>query len=323
MASLDDMVSQLPIDQIAQALGVDEATASTAIGKAVPALVQGMQANATADPANAASLAKAIAEHAEQAVAGATADATAGTSGGATSMGMSDVNTADGEKIVGHVFGDNSDQVANQLGGAIGGGELFKKLLPMLAPLVMNFLAKNLGGGDDSVGGLLSKITSMLAGGTATTDPLAVELRDSFDPEGQKGFDYGMQLAATDTLPGPAKDKQGGLLPLEQRDGYRAAVRYETDRNRHATRAAAGAKIALTDPVLAAARTANPSPFSALGFDIAVAHFSPTAVGGEGSTATGPGSDKWLAELQDPLSKQGFSAAVDLCVTKGHQARKA
>ena len=150
MASLDDMVSQLPMDQIAQALGVDEATAAAATKKAIPALVQGMQANATSDPAKAAALAKAIAAHAQQAAAASATAAAGAATGTAGAIDISKVDTADGEKIVGHVFGDNTEQVTNQLGGLVGGdggADLFKKLLPMLAPLVMGFLAKNLGGG--------------------------------------------------------------------------------------------------------------------------------------------------------------------------------
>ena len=111
MASLDDMVSQLPMDQIAQALGVDEATAAAATKKAIPALVQGMQANATSDPAKAAALAKAIAAHAQQAAAAsATRPPPAPPPAG---IDMSNVDTADGEKIVGHAFGDNTEQVAD------------------------------------------------------------------------------------------------------------------------------------------------------------------------------------------------------------------
>src|SRR3954447_25346219 len=110
MATVDDMMSQLPMDQIAQALGIDEATAAAATRKAIPALVQGMQANAQADPAKAEALAKAIAAHAHQAAAagasaaagaatGATGAATGAT--GAAGIDMSNVDTADGAKIVG------------------------------------------------------------------------------------------------------------------------------------------------------------------------------------------------------------------------------
>jgi hypothetical protein len=129
MASIDDLLSQLPIDRIAAMLGVDEATAASATQAAVPALVQGMEANAQ-DEQRAASLAQAIAQHAQRLKA----------RGGEPDVDT--VDTDDGARIVNHVFGDNEDQVVNQLGGLGGGSGLFKKLLPLLAPLVMGFLAK-------------------------------------------------------------------------------------------------------------------------------------------------------------------------------------
>lgn len=129
MASIDDLLSQIPISQIASMLGVDEETAANATRAAVPALVQGMQANAQ-DQDRAASLAQAIAQHAK-ALADRGAD-----------PDLDAVDTDDGAKIVNHVFGDNEEQVVNQLGGLGGGSGLFKKLLPLLAPIVMSFLAK-------------------------------------------------------------------------------------------------------------------------------------------------------------------------------------
>lgn len=36
MASLDELISQVPIDQVAQKLGVDTATAETAVRAALP-----------------------------------------------------------------------------------------------------------------------------------------------------------------------------------------------------------------------------------------------------------------------------------------------
>lgn len=130
MASIDDLLDQLPLDQIAAQLGVDEATAESATRAALPALVEGMQANAQ-DQERAASLVRAIANHAQPA---------------AGPEQLADVDTDDGAKIVNHVFGDNTDAVVNQLGGLGGGSDLVKKLLPLLAPLLMGFLAKQFGG---------------------------------------------------------------------------------------------------------------------------------------------------------------------------------
>ena len=122
MATLEDLISQLPIDQIAQQFGVDRDTAANASREASEALVQGMQANAR-DEAGAASLAAALGDHAKQADAHPDG-----------AIDLSRVDTRDGAAIVRNVFGDNEEQVVNQLGG-LGGGDgssLFKSLLPML-----------------------------------------------------------------------------------------------------------------------------------------------------------------------------------------------
>ncbi|MFQ6397792.1 DUF937 domain-containing protein [Nocardia sp. KC 131] len=58
MTSFDDLLSQVPITQIAEKLGVDENTATTAVKAALPTLLGGLQAN-TAQPEGAASWAAA------------------------------------------------------------------------------------------------------------------------------------------------------------------------------------------------------------------------------------------------------------------------
>ena len=142
MSAADEILSQLPINQLAAQLGVDEQTAEAAARQALPALLLGMDANAQ-DPARAASLEKAIGEHDSALVDG--------------GVDLADVDAADGEKIVGHVFGDNSDQVMHALGGSTGvGGSLMGKLLPILAPIVLAYLSKRLGaarGGAQAAGG--------------------------------------------------------------------------------------------------------------------------------------------------------------------------
>ena len=65
-------------------------------------------------------------------------------------MNLDGVDEKDGEKIVGHVFGDKHRQVVQQLGttgGASTSQDLMRQLLPILAPIVMSYLAKRLGGG--------------------------------------------------------------------------------------------------------------------------------------------------------------------------------
>ncbi|MBK6874651.1 MAG: DUF937 domain-containing protein [Kineosporiaceae bacterium] len=156
--NLDDILEQIPVDQIAGRLGVDTDTARNAIGVALPALVGGMQANAQ-DPAGAASLASALGQHDN--------DLLDNLLGGNLDVGQ--VDTADGSNIVGHVFGDQQDQVVSQLAGASGaGGGLIAKLLPMLAPIVMSYLAKRVLGGGNSAGsggGLGDVLGNVLGGG--------------------------------------------------------------------------------------------------------------------------------------------------------------
>ena len=140
MAGFDDILSSLPMDQLAAQLGVDEATARQAASTALPALLGGLQANA-ADPQGAASLQQAIGQHGDDLF------------GERIDLGR--VDTRDGEKISSHIFGGNQEQVVHALGGAGGGlgGDLMKRLLPMLAPIVVAYLAKQMQGRAGGPGG--------------------------------------------------------------------------------------------------------------------------------------------------------------------------
>ncbi len=138
MNAVDEILSQIPIGQLAEQLGVDETAAEQAARQALPALLGGMQANA-ADPQGAASLERALGQH-------------LGTSPGG--LDLRNVDTTDGDQIVGHIFGDNREQVVNRLGARGAGEGLMGKLLPMLAPLVLSWLAgKFLGGGQKTPAG--------------------------------------------------------------------------------------------------------------------------------------------------------------------------
>jgi hypothetical protein len=138
MSSIDELVAEIPISQLASQLGVDEKEAEQAVRQALPALVGGMAANAQ-DPSGAASLAEALGQHSVDLLDG--------------GIDLGQVDTTDGEKIVHHVFGDNEEAVVNQLGGLGGGSGMIMKLLPLLAPLLMGFLAKNVLGKGGGGGG--------------------------------------------------------------------------------------------------------------------------------------------------------------------------
>jgi hypothetical protein len=52
MSAVDEILTEIPMDQLAAQLGVDQATAEQAARQAIPALLGGMQANSE-DPAGA------------------------------------------------------------------------------------------------------------------------------------------------------------------------------------------------------------------------------------------------------------------------------
>ncbi|MCW0214772.1 MAG: DUF937 domain-containing protein [Pseudonocardia sp.] len=160
MSPVDEILAQVPLSDLAARLGVDEATAEQAARSALPALLGGIQANAD-DPGGAASFASAVQQHDPALIDG--------------GLDLGQVDTADGDKIVSHVFGDQRAGVVNQLGGigplggatggapaagaqgalgGAGGSGLIAKLLPILAPIVMSYLAKKLAGGSAGSGGL-------------------------------------------------------------------------------------------------------------------------------------------------------------------------
>jgi hypothetical protein len=159
MTDVNDLLSQIPMDQLARQLGVDERTAEQAARQALPALLGGMQANAQ-DRAGAASLSRAVGEHGSSLVDG--------------EVDLEQVDTVDGDKIVSNVCGDNREQVVTRLseaGGGGGMGDVIGKLLPLLAPLVLSFLAKQAqrsGTGQASVGGAggLGDLLGGLLGGS-------------------------------------------------------------------------------------------------------------------------------------------------------------
>ena len=140
MSAVEEILSEIPIDQLASQLGVDTDTAEQASRQVLPALLGGIQAN-TDDPGGAASFAQAVQQHDGGLVEG--------------GVDLDQVDTHDGDKIVSHVFGPNRDQVEGTLGalGGVGGQDLIAKLLPILAPIVMAWLSKKLSGATAGQGG--------------------------------------------------------------------------------------------------------------------------------------------------------------------------
>jgi len=124
MSDLDGLLALIPVGDIAKKLGVDEATAESAVKQVLPALVGGMAANSK-DEAGAKSLEKALGKHSGR------------------SVSVADVDEADGEKIVNNVFGAKKSEVVTAVAAKSDKADesLISKLLPILAPIVLAWLA--------------------------------------------------------------------------------------------------------------------------------------------------------------------------------------
>lgn len=159
--NLDDLLGQIPLGDIAERFGVDEDTANAAVRQALPGLLGGLAVNAS-DNEGAGKLEKALERHVDSGAKG----------------GLVAIDTDDGEKIVNHVLGDKKSDVVQALGaqsGSSGIADLIPKLLPILAPIIMQFLAGGFskqqadpddnGGIGDLLGGLLGGGSQQSGGG--------------------------------------------------------------------------------------------------------------------------------------------------------------
>src|ERR1700742_1263724 len=133
MAGLDDLFAEIPVKDIASKIGADEGEVNNAIRTLVPALVGGLAENVQANEIDSSELETAV--------------ATQGASGlldGGVSVDQ--VDEKQGDQFVARIFGGNdSNAVASALAGTgAGGGDLIKKLLPILAPIVLAYIGKQL-----------------------------------------------------------------------------------------------------------------------------------------------------------------------------------
>ena len=164
MAGLDELLNEIPTNEIATKLGADEGEVNSAIQTLVPLLLGGLQQNAQ-DPGHASTIESAASTH-----------AASGLLDGGVSVDQ--VDEADGSKAVAKIFGGNdTSQVAAALaGGGAGNGDLLKQLLPILAPIVLAYIGKQLTKGNASAapaepqaqgsgGGLGDILGSILGGG--------------------------------------------------------------------------------------------------------------------------------------------------------------
>lgn len=170
MSAVDDILGALPAEQISQQVGASPDEVRTAAAAVLPALLGGLQANA-GDPAGAGSIVQALGQHDDDLL-----------TGGAD---LSAIDERDGSAIASHIFGGRTDEVADRLGGlpAVGGsgagGDLVRKLIPVLAPMVLSWLAgkvlKGGGGPGGGAAGTPADTAPSLPGGGSGSAPGSLE----------------------------------------------------------------------------------------------------------------------------------------------------
>lgn len=162
MAGLDDLFNQIPVADIASKLGADQGEVSQAIQTLVPTLLGTLQENVQADDIDSTHLESAVVAEGESDLL----------TGG---VNVDQIDEGQGNQLVASLFGGNdTNQVASALSGAgAGGGDLIKRLLPMLAPIVLayvgrQFAQKNSGGTQAQAapsGGIGDILGGLLGGG--------------------------------------------------------------------------------------------------------------------------------------------------------------
>lgn len=149
--ALDDILKQVPIDDIAAKLGVSHDEAKQAVEQGGAVLLGGLAKNAQSEEGSAA-IQNALKRH----------------EGAKGVTSVDEVDQTDGGKIVGHVLGGDAGDVAAKLNASEKTpGIDFGKLLPILAPIIMGLIANKTksapaegaqqggGGIGDIIGGLL------------------------------------------------------------------------------------------------------------------------------------------------------------------------
>ncbi len=161
MAGLEDLYNQIPVADIAAKLGADQGEVNQAIQTLVPTLLGSIQHNVQADDIDSSKLESAIQEEGASGLI----------DGG---VNVDDVDAGQGEQMISRIFGGNdTNQVASALAGTgAGGGDLIKRLLPILAPIVLAYIGKQFaeknaapaGQAQASGGGLGDVLGSILGG---------------------------------------------------------------------------------------------------------------------------------------------------------------
>ena len=131
MAGLDDLFNQIPVADIASKLGADQGEVNQAIQTLVPTLLGTLHENVAAEDIDSSQLESTV-------VAEGQTDLLDG------GVVVDQIDEGQGNQMVASLFGGNdTNQVASALSGAgAPGGDLIKRLLPMLAPIVLAYVGR-------------------------------------------------------------------------------------------------------------------------------------------------------------------------------------
>jgi hypothetical protein len=131
MAGLDDLMNQIPVADIASKLGADQGEVNQAVQTLVPTLLGTLQENVAADDIDSSELESTV-------VAEGQTDLLDG------GVVVDQIDENQGNQMVASLFGGNdTNQVASALAGAgAPGGDLIRRLLPMLAPIVLAYVGR-------------------------------------------------------------------------------------------------------------------------------------------------------------------------------------
>jgi hypothetical protein len=146
------------LQNLANQFGLDSSAVNSVLGQVVPALGSGIQKN-TQSPDGLESLLGALKNGGHEKYLG------------DISSVASQTGVADGNNILGHVFGskDISRNVASQASEASGvSSDVIKQMLPMIATMVMGTLGKQAGSG--GLGDMLSSMLDSDGDGSAVDD---------------------------------------------------------------------------------------------------------------------------------------------------------
>lgn len=156
---IEDILKAAPLADIAKQFGVSKEVASQAVAQGGAVLLSGLANNAQSE-AGSAAIEKALSGH----------------KGTKKAKTVEEVDVEDGKKIVKHVLGKNTTKVTKAMNKAeeTSGGIDFAKLLPILAPIVMGLVAKQMSGNskttkaaseDSSTGNVLGEVLGGMLGG--------------------------------------------------------------------------------------------------------------------------------------------------------------